>query len=245
MNLKRRIPEKTEAMDATKEVKNFFITHKQMFNKGFDLYEIVAVDILRNFTLKKGKVLDIGCGYGGLIKRLNSLRKNLHFTGIDISKNMLKLAKNYMKKDLKFLFMSAEKLNFDKETFDLIICKETLHHFSKPTRALKEMLRVLKKDGVIYITDLRRDSPKKAINRIIKETSLINPINAIQYIDSLKASYTLLEIKKLLKRAKIKRYKLYIPKVDKNLMKKYKKLDKYFSAVNYYSCKWALVIPKQ
>jgi SAM-dependent methyltransferase len=45
---------------------------------------------------------------------------------------------------------SAERLPFADEVFDLVVSQEVLEHVRDPFRAMKEMRRVLKKDGILY-----------------------------------------------------------------------------------------------
>jgi ubiquinone/menaquinone biosynthesis C-methylase UbiE len=49
----------------------------------------------------------------------------------------------------EFSAENAEKLSFNDNTFDYILCKETYHHFPRPFMAVYEMLRVSKKAVVI------------------------------------------------------------------------------------------------
>lgn len=246
MNLKKRIPEPEQEMEGYKEVKNFILAHKKYRRNFFDLYELVSKDIIKNVSFKKGKILDVGCGYGGLIKSLQSYYNNSHFVGIDISKSMLKAGKEFIRSSkVKFLLMSADNLKLENETFDLIVCKDTFHHFDNPLKVLKELFRVLKKGGNIYITDLRRDTPEEIIYQNLQEAIATNVVNATQYIDSLKASYTIPEIKKMLKRLNIKNYKIWIPKPRSNFIREYGINPKhYLSASNYYQGKWILIINK-
>lgn len=53
---------------------------------------------------------------------------------------------------LTFLQMSASDMYFKDDMFDLIISKATFEHLKKPKGALKEMQRVLKPGGYIYIS---------------------------------------------------------------------------------------------
>lgn len=246
MNLKKRVPEPMQEMEGYKEVKSFFITPQKLHRESFDIYVLIAKDLLKSFNIKKGKVLDVGCGYGGLIKQLAFFRKNLAFVGIDISKSMLKLGREYLRKvKAKLLFMFAEKLSFKNEEFDLVLCKDTFHHFQNAVKVLKEMYRVTKKGGHIYITDLRRDSSKKVVYQTIQRCAELNEVNAQQYIDSLRASYTISEMRKLLKKIGIENYKILKPKVRKNFTKDYGVNSKqYLSAATYLLGRWNLLIKK-
>jgi ubiquinone/menaquinone biosynthesis C-methylase UbiE len=98
---------------------------------------------------KQSKWLTIGDGrYGTDANYLISNGiKNVLAT--DISDIYLKIAKdNNFITDYKV--ENAEKLTFEDNTFDFTLCKESYHHFPRPSIALYEMLRVSKK-GVILI----------------------------------------------------------------------------------------------
>jgi ubiquinone/menaquinone biosynthesis C-methylase UbiE len=94
---------------------------------------------------KPGKILDIGCGNARNLKPF--LEKCFECTGIDSSKELIKIAKE--QKSIKLLQASATKLPFPNESFDYAICLAVLHHL-KPKeheKALKEIKRVLKPGG--------------------------------------------------------------------------------------------------
>lgn len=94
--------------------------------------------------------LDIGCGSGTFISLLN----NKLSVGIDISKKQINFArKNYSSKNKKF-FVYKKKIPFKKNYFDSISLIELIEHLSDNQIKLlmKEVHRVLKKNGSIYIT---------------------------------------------------------------------------------------------
>ena len=64
-----------------------------------------------------------------------------------------------------FLAINAEKIDFENESFDFVLCKETLHHMSSPYRAIYECLRIAK-FAVIMIEpqDAMIDFPIDGIN---------------------------------------------------------------------------------
>ncbi|CAN2228406.1 AdoMet_MTases domain containing protein [Candidatus Nanopelagicaceae bacterium] len=47
----------------------------------------------------------------------------------------------------------AENLPFEKATFDIVLAKDTLHHFSDTDKALSEISRVLKPDGLFIVSE--------------------------------------------------------------------------------------------
>jgi len=83
------------------------------------------------------KVIDIGCGEGFVINSLDLP----DITGIDISKNALKLAKD-RNRNCNLCAGSVYELSFKKDSFDLAIATEVLEHLENPERALEEIRRV-------------------------------------------------------------------------------------------------------
>ena len=107
-----------------------------------------------NYIKKKIKQknihLDIGCGSGTFI----SLLDNKMCYGIDISSKQIKYAtKKYGKKNKKF-YSFTKKIPFKKSFFDSISLIELIEHLSDKEIyfLFKEILRVLKPNGVIHIT---------------------------------------------------------------------------------------------
>lgn len=106
---------------------------------------------VNNFLIKNcsGKrVLDYCCGDGDLTIFL--AENGAEAFGIDISSVSIqkakKRAKNKELKNVSFLVMDAEKLKFDDNFFDLIVCSGVLHHLDIK-KAYQELSRVLKPEG--------------------------------------------------------------------------------------------------
>jgi len=96
---------------------------------------------------KNDKVLEIGCGYGILLNKINSLDK----IGIETNK----YAVNYCLKNklnVKLDKKIEERINFNSNTFNFIIMNEVIEHFHNPNAVLKECHRILKTKGKIIIT---------------------------------------------------------------------------------------------
>jgi ubiquinone/menaquinone biosynthesis C-methylase UbiE len=177
---------------------------------------------------------------------LSKYCKKVKFTGVDISKQMIKFGNNHISNDkIKFKVMSAKKIDFKNESFNYVLCKDSFHHFNNPVKVLKEIYRVLKKRGYAYFIDLRRDAPEGVKYQIIQAASELNVENAMAYLESSKASYTINEMRKLLKQAGIRNYKLFTPKIKNSFLTDYNlKNSDYLMASNYLREKWVLVINK-
>ncbi len=97
---------------------------------------------LRLTEFKKGQtLLDIGCGTGYFSFWFHSL--GLKIVGIDLSLEMLKVAKSKLKnKEIKFFRGNASFLPFSDDSFDLVVLITTLEFASNPRQVLSEAFRV-------------------------------------------------------------------------------------------------------
>ena len=75
-------------------------------------------------TAETIKILDIGCGYGGLLTYLQNNNHNIEYTGIDLAGNMIDWAK---KNNKSGKFISGDIFNYEfTEKFDYIVCNGIL-----------------------------------------------------------------------------------------------------------------------
>lgn len=95
------------------------------------------------------KVIDIGAGTGVLSEFGYQCRDDLNFVAVDPAEGMLKYAKAYIHTHTA----TAEELPFDDNSFDAALMGEALHHYRDVDEALKETVRVLKKDAKLFIYD--------------------------------------------------------------------------------------------
>lgn len=111
------------------------------------------------------KVLEIGCG-DGTLWQCNSERipKDIEITLTDVSQNMIE--ESYMK--LKHIsqiksyeYADCFHLPYNNESFDIIIINHVLMYFDNLEHALKEIYRVLKKDGTLYCSTIAKDMMKE------------------------------------------------------------------------------------
>ncbi|HXB03576.1 MAG TPA: methyltransferase domain-containing protein [Candidatus Acidoferrum sp.] len=126
-------------------------------------HERVATRLVDVAAPQKGEhVLDVGTGTG-LVAHLVAPRVNPgSVIGIDLSDNMLALARSKQSKNVQFLGMAAERLIFKPETFDLVTMGDALAYVSDPTDALAEAHRVLRTGGRLAVSNQRRSLSTRA-----------------------------------------------------------------------------------
>ena len=112
--------------------------------------------------IKHELVLDVGTGTG-LVAHLVAPRVSPGLVmGIDLSENMLSVARAHKTKNAQFVGMAAEHLVFRPATFDLVTMGEALAYFADPTTALAEANRVLRPGGRLAVSCQRRSLSTRA-----------------------------------------------------------------------------------
>jgi len=99
---------------------------------------------------KKINFLDFGAGTGNLSRIFSE--KGSQVVACDVSQNSLdNLKKNLPYSHIKTILYDGIKLPFEDDIFDVVATYSVLHHIPDYLFAVKEMIRVAKKGGLIYI----------------------------------------------------------------------------------------------
>ena len=107
--------------------------------------------------LEKLKILDIGSGGGLLCEPLYRLGASV--TGIDASNKNIEVAKLHAKEmdlNIKYIHSSPENINFKNE-FDVILCMEVVEHVSNINLFIQKCSRLVKKNGIIFISTINKN----------------------------------------------------------------------------------------
>ncbi|APH13961.1 ubiE/COQ5 methyltransferase family protein [Clostridium sporogenes] len=122
---------------------------------------------LSNLDLKQSniKILELGCGDASLWnKNFNHIPSNWEITLTDFSEGMLKDAKkNLGEKRSRFNFkiVNAESIPLEDESFNVVIANHMLYHVPNINKALKEINRVLKSEGILFASTVGKNHMKE------------------------------------------------------------------------------------
>lgn len=107
-------------------------------------------EFLKENITNNSTVLDVGIGYGRNVETIANNVKKL--VGIDKSTFLLKEANKFS--NVELFCEDANKMHFQDDSFDFVICMgNTFGDFAEDkVNILKEMKRVCKKDGKIFIS---------------------------------------------------------------------------------------------
>ncbi len=151
------------------------------------------------FTLREiGKfmperLVDIGCGPGAFLTRVQEEYPQIQLNALDISEEMIKetrsrLAENADKaceevrsirgdsredaeastvlKDAIMTAGDAENMPFEDGEFQAVTCNMSIHHYPHPQKAVNEMFRILAPEGVLLLNDMDCAMPIRSVANI-------------------------------------------------------------------------------
>jgi len=95
------------------------------------------------------RILDAGCGTGGVIRRLTSRYPEWRWSGVDLEPLACELARTRCTAEI--IHASVSSLPFAEETFDAVVSSDVLYHLDDDVAALRESRRVLRRRGAIVI----------------------------------------------------------------------------------------------
>lgn len=121
-------------------------------SKNNAAYEEIC-KLLEPYISSKKSVLELACGTGQIT--FSMAEKSGSWEATDYSGNMIKEAEKRNQSEnnceqLRFCVQDATDLTYEDEKFDVVVIANALHIMPQPEKALKEIHRVLKKDGILF-----------------------------------------------------------------------------------------------
>lgn len=132
-------------------------------------------------TPKGGKVLDVATGTGDVILGLLRARSDLHITGVDPSEGMLEVGRQKLatkaplfKDQVTLTLADGRQLPFADNSFDTLTISWGIRNIVPFSEGLREMKRVLKPGGYLYILESGRPE-FKIVGLIYRQYSRLLP----------------------------------------------------------------------
>ncbi|MBW4604647.1 MAG: bifunctional 2-polyprenyl-6-hydroxyphenol methylase/3-demethylubiquinol 3-O-methyltransferase UbiG [Calothrix sp. FI2-JRJ7] len=110
------------------------------------------------------RVLDIGCG-GGLACEFLA-KQGANVSGIDLSLNSIEAAQEHAqhnKLKIDYRWGVGEKIPYDSNTFDVVLCFDVLEHVTDWQKVLAEIYRLLNPNGLFLFDTINRTFKSKLI----------------------------------------------------------------------------------
>lgn len=109
----------------------------------------IAHWLVRELPPGPAKVLDAGCGTGGLIKHLRAAQVDWRLTGLDFSPRACELAR--LRTNVEIVEGSITALPFADASFDAVVSADVVCQVEDGAQALREFARVLRPGGVMLV----------------------------------------------------------------------------------------------
>lgn len=178
--------------------------------------------------IQGSKVLEIGPGPGWAGINLVKKRADLKLDGWEASADMVRVATanaiNEGISNFEYKVGVGEDMNAIEDSYyDLVISRDSLHHWDDPTKVFNEIKRILKPNGKVYIQDSRRDM--NAFGRIIVNIFSRFLLHNMGYHwkNSIAASYTPDELREMLNKAGLTNWTVEAELMDLSISKNYGK----------------------
>jgi len=100
------------------------------------------------------KILDVGCNLGVITYEIANKNYDSEVIGIDSAHYLIEAAKDLYKScsNLRYEAMDVYNLSFKNDEFDCVSLLEVIEHLNDPLKAIREIRRVLKPEGVIVLS---------------------------------------------------------------------------------------------
>jgi ubiquinone/menaquinone biosynthesis C-methylase UbiE len=125
-------------------------------------YVMAAVE-----TFAFADVLDVGCGTGATLEAVCHAHPRVRAWGVDISDEMLGVARERLGGLALLETADAERLPFRDGCMDLVTCVDSLHHYPDPAAALAEMHRVTRQGGGLVIGEWSVAAPARQMMNLL------------------------------------------------------------------------------
>ena len=119
------------------------------------------------------RVLDVGTGTAQITIEFCQRPVNVDMVAIDLAVEMLLLAEQNIRDaglhgSILLKHVDAKKLPFGDGEFDWVISNSIVHHIPEPIDCLREMQRVLKPGGLLFVRDLLRPDSSEQVEHLVQ-----------------------------------------------------------------------------
>ena len=147
-------------MEIRKELARFYSTSSDYrdFLKSHEKSHLRSyLPFVERYVAKGARVLELGVGAG--LSSFSLSQRGYKVVGVDISRLFLKEVSSQITSNLKIVVGDVLELPFSSSLFDAVICLYLLEHVTDVETALLEMMRVLRKGGLLLIKSPNLLSP--------------------------------------------------------------------------------------
>ncbi len=140
----------------TKAAEIYETDHAGIYEMCKDDYPYIESELSH---IKYQDLLDCGCGTGPIISLLHKKDMTKHYVGLDLTPKMIEVAKSKNLTGVEWVVGDCENLPFGDNSFDVIICTNSFHHYPNPQKFFDSAKRVLRPGGRLILQDYTAPKP--------------------------------------------------------------------------------------
>jgi len=193
-----------EVMDSPEEAGDYDSMDHSDVNRAF------AADFLEAFAKvvsgsSATSALDVGTGTAQIPIEIARRQQNIKITAVDLAAQMLQLAQRNVIRDgfedrIKLDQVDAKALPYAAKTFDAVVSNSIIHHIPQPRDVFREMVRVVRSGGCLFIRDLLRPPDLESLAHLVATyAGNANGHQRQMFADSLHAALVVDEVRDLLR----------------------------------------------
>jgi ubiquinone/menaquinone biosynthesis C-methylase UbiE len=185
-----------EVMDTAEEARDYDAMDHSQVNRAF------VADFLAAWP-GDNPLLDFGTGTAQIPVELCRAHPAAEVVGIDLADQMLRLgranvARANLTRRIRLDLVDAKRTPYPDGQFAAVMSNSIVHHIPEPTGVFREMTRVVRPGGRLFVRDLSRPADEGELTRLV--AAYAGDANAHQrkmYADSLRAALTVAEVRDL------------------------------------------------
>nr|XP_027208522.1 phosphoethanolamine N-methyltransferase 1-like [Penaeus vannamei] len=164
-SMSNKAPASQEFLDTNQYSRKSILRYERIFGHTWVSTggEATSKDLLIKMGLRPGmRVLDVGCGTGGSAFYM-ARHYGVHVHGVDLSTNMIDIAKDrlnreekYLQSMIKFEVGDITKVQYDNASYDIIYSRDTILHIPNKEDLYRTLQAWLKPGGKLFVTDYCR-----------------------------------------------------------------------------------------
>jgi len=172
----QRVPEPRTLMDDAEQIEGYDAAGETTLGLVYCLSAEVIHLALRSGA--RPALLDLACGTGRFTARLAAALRPRSIRAVDLSPEMIRVARSNLERvrfagEVQLEIGDITKLDhIGDDSFDLVTCSFTAHHLPSADpavgRLLREMDRIARPDGVVFLLDLGRLKTRKLMEQYVR-----------------------------------------------------------------------------
>ncbi len=185
-----------EVMDSVDEARDYDSMDHVEVNRRF------VDDFVQQWN-GENPVLDVGTGTAQIPIELCRRHPTAKVVGIDLAQAMLEVGQQNIQRAglnerIQLERLDAKALPLSDESFAAVMSNSIIHHLPEPLVALREMVRVCRRGGILFVRDLLRPADRPTLEGLVRRyAGEANDHQRAMFSASLQAALTLQEIRAL------------------------------------------------